>query len=80
MGCGKPVVTSPVGMNTEIVTDQHNGFLADSDEEWVDSLSQLDDDRKLAIELGKNGRQVVPSQYSLQTTKYQWIELLRKTV
>jgi glycosyltransferase involved in cell wall biosynthesis len=80
MGCGKPVVTSPVGMNTKIVTDQHNGFYADSDEEWVESLSQLETHPELSRKMGERGRELVADQYSLQATKNQWIRLLRQTL
>jgi glycosyltransferase involved in cell wall biosynthesis len=44
MRCGKPVAASPVGMNAEIVMDQHNGFHAETDEERIESLIQLADD------------------------------------
>lgn len=80
MACGKPVVTSPVGMNTKIVTDQHNGFHADAEQEWEETLLQLDDDGELTTEMGRKGRELVADQYSLQATKHRWIELLRESV
>jgi glycosyltransferase involved in cell wall biosynthesis len=80
MGCGKPVIASPVGMNADIVTDQHNGLHAETDEEWIESLIQLADNRKLATEMGNLGRELVANQYSLQTRKSQWIDLLREIV
>jgi glycosyltransferase involved in cell wall biosynthesis len=77
MGCGKPVIASPVGMNAEIVTDQHNGFHAETDEEWIESLIQLADNRELAAEMGDQGRELVADRYSLQVRKSQWVRLLR---
>jgi glycosyltransferase involved in cell wall biosynthesis len=76
MGCGKPVVASPVGINTEIITNNHNGLLAKSNNEWAESLLRLNDNQKLAKEMGREGRKLVINQYSLQSTKDQWINLL----
>jgi glycosyltransferase involved in cell wall biosynthesis len=76
MGCGKPVVASPVGMNTEIITHDRNGLFAKSNDEWAESLLRLNDNQKLAKEMGREGRKLVVSQYSLQSAKYRWIKLL----
>jgi len=39
MAVGIPSVSSPVGVNSEIVDDGVNGFLAMNEEEWVEKLS-----------------------------------------
>src|SRR5690606_19473850 len=44
MSLGIPCVMSPVGANKDIVNDNENGFLADSQEEWFDKLSKLIED------------------------------------
>lgn len=41
MGCGLPVVASPVGMNSQIVRHGENGYLATTEQEWIESLSEL---------------------------------------
>jgi glycosyltransferase involved in cell wall biosynthesis len=41
MALGIPTICSPVGVNTDIIQDNENGFLAGTEAEWVDKLSRL---------------------------------------
>ena len=66
MACGVPVVASAVGVNREIIEDGVNGFLASTDDEWVDKIGRLLVDRELGRRLGAAGRRTVESRYSLQ--------------
>lgn len=66
MACGLPVVASPVGVNTEIVTPGENGELATTVEEWVAALSRLIENPQLRHRQGMQGRQRVMDWYSLQ--------------
>lgn len=66
MGCGVPVVASAVGMNKEVVDEGINGFLVQSEEEWLTRLNELIDDCALREALGKKGRIKVEAEYSAQ--------------
>ena len=66
MACGVPVVASAVGVNREIIQDGVNGFLASTDDEWVDKIGRLLVDRDLGRRLGAAGRRTVEDRYSLQ--------------
>ena len=66
MACGLPVVASPVGANTEIVTHGETGFMASSEAEWRDALVTLAEDPDLRRKMGKAGRQRVLENYSIQ--------------
>lgn len=66
MGVGVPVVTSPVGINQEIITHGKNGFLVTNDAEWHAALTQLVADAALRTRLGRAGRVRVEQQYSTQ--------------
>jgi glycosyltransferase involved in cell wall biosynthesis len=66
MACGVPVVASPVGVNREIIKDGENGFLAATDEEWLEKLSLLTRDEALRRRLGQKGRELVEKHYSLR--------------
>jgi glycosyltransferase involved in cell wall biosynthesis len=64
MAVGIPCVASPVGIIRELIDDGANGFLADSDKEWVDKLSHLIDNYALRQQLGSKGRQMIDERYS----------------
>jgi len=66
MALGIPAVCSPVGVNTEIVQDGQNGFLARDSSEWLEKLALLLNDGNLRIRLGKAGRETVEKFYSAQ--------------
>jgi glycosyltransferase involved in cell wall biosynthesis len=64
MALGIPTICSPVGVNTDIIQDNENGFLAGSEEEWVDKLSRLLRSAELRRRLGDAGRATVEQEYS----------------
>lgn len=68
MACGKPVVATPIGVNSAIVQHGENGFLADTLSEWCDVLDKLCEDAVLRKRLGAKGRKIVEENYSLQVT------------
>jgi len=78
MGTGIPVVASRVGIHTEIINDGVNGFLADSDEEWVEKLSQLIENEALRQKFGAMGRRTIEERYSLKVNGPKLLEILRK--
>lgn len=77
MACGLPVVASPVGVNAEIVEHGVNGFLADTRDQWVESLKTLLLDSELRQRMGQASRQKVEERYSLQVTGPRLAELLK---
>lgn len=80
MACGLPVVASPVGANREIVEHGVNGFLAETQEEWVQALSLLMSDSSLRRRMGDAGRSKVEAHYSLQKTGPRFCFLLKSVV
>ena len=65
MGVGLPAVASPVGANQEILCPGESGFLAWTQEEWVEALAQLIEDVELRRQMGLVGRQVVEREYAV---------------
>jgi len=61
MALGIPTVVSPVGFNTELIRHDENGLMADSVDDWVESLERLIVDFELRRRLGEAGRRTVES-------------------
>jgi glycosyltransferase involved in cell wall biosynthesis len=66
MACGVPVVAAAVGVNREIIEDGVNGFLASTEDEWVEKLGRLLASRELRRRFGEAGRRTIEARYSLQ--------------
>ena len=64
-----PTLMSPVGVNTEIIEDGENGFLAETESEWVEKISTLIEDPNLRKAMGEAGRQTVLEKYSVEANK-----------
>jgi glycosyltransferase involved in cell wall biosynthesis len=80
MACGKPVVASPVGVNSEIVRNGINGFLASTSEEWAAALGRLCEDSELRTRMGLEGRRLVEKTYSYQVVAPRIEALLRSVM
>jgi glycosyltransferase involved in cell wall biosynthesis len=77
MGLSIATIMSPVGVNTEIVKDGINGFLAESEEEWVDKLSLLIEFPDLRKRIGAEGRKTVVEKYSVDVNKDLYLTYLK---
>lgn len=74
MAMSIPAVMSPVGVNTEIISDGENGFLASTVDEWVAKISILVEDAQLRTRLGVNARATVLEKYSVESQKENYIK------
>ncbi|MCC2670416.1 MAG: sugar transferase, PEP-CTERM/EpsH1 system associated [Armatimonadetes bacterium] len=77
MAVGVPVVTSPVGVNAEIIRDGENGFLATTEDEWVDRLLKLVRSVQLRERVGRAGRATVLTEFSATAQAPRVLEVLR---
>jgi glycosyltransferase involved in cell wall biosynthesis len=80
MALGIPTVCSPVGVNTDIIQDDENGFLALSEEEWVDKLTRLLRSAELRRRLGDAGRATVEEKYSAVTQAPRVYEIFKSVL
>jgi glycosyltransferase involved in cell wall biosynthesis len=65
MASGVPVVASPIGMNADVLKLGKFGFGASTEEQWIDGLIALLEDKSIRCKFGAEGRRVVESSFSI---------------
>lgn len=64
---GIPAIASPVGVNKKIIENGINGFLCESDEQWVSAIENLIKDIELRKQMGAAGKIKIEKEYSLKS-------------
>ena len=80
MALGIPTMCSPVGVNTEIIQDGENGFIADTEDEWVEKLAALIRSSELRRRIGLAGRRTVEQKYSAEVQAPRVFEIFQSVV
>jgi glycosyltransferase involved in cell wall biosynthesis len=63
---GIPAVTRKIGSNSEVIEDGINGFLVNSEEEYVEACTKLLEDATLRKDMGANARAIVLQHFSIK--------------
>ena len=77
MALGIPTICSPVGVNSTIINDGENGFLADGKDEWIAKLKRLIHSAELRRKIGLAGRETVEKEYSAKVVAPRVLEVFR---
>lgn len=80
MAAGIPAIASPVGINTEIIKDGINGFLADSQGEWINKISFLIDNKSLVDKICKEAKRTVEEDYSTKANASKLIKVIKEVL
>lgn len=80
MALGIPTIMSPVGVNTDIIQHRKNGFLAETDDQWFEVLSELIDDKQLRQNIGSQGRKTVVERFSVNSQKQKYVALFHNLI
>lgn len=75
-----PTIMSPVGVNSDIITDGVNGFLASETDEWAEKISLLVNNLNLRKSVGIEARRTVIENYSVEANKRLYLEIFSKNV
>jgi glycosyltransferase involved in cell wall biosynthesis len=71
-------IASPVGVNTQIIHDGVNGFLADGIDEWRIHLNELLTNPIKRSNVGQAGRVTVEQHYSVSALREKYISLINQ--
>lgn len=77
MAVNVPAVCSPVGVNSQIIRDGENGFLASTESEWVNKLDLLLSSAETRRRMGQSGRATVEGWYSSEVQAPRVAEIFR---
>ena len=80
MALGKPVIATRSGGTNEVVIDNQNGFLIDSDnkDQLIEKIKTLMIDKTLKIDFGKNGNKMVLEKFDLKIMANNYVTLYQK--
>lgn len=74
---GIPTVASNLNSYSEAITDGVDGFLANTEDEWVNKLLQLIQNPELRKNIVKNARENILENYSLNERVKQWDKIFK---
>ncbi len=80
MSLGIPAVCSDIGANREVIKNGENGFLAGSEEEWLEKLGKLVHDKKLRLNMGQLARETIVEKYSMKVCAELFADVVFNTV
>ncbi len=80
MGLGIPVVMTPIGANLDIGVHDKNCLFADTQEEWVNAITQLVLNPSQRERIGKAGRWTVEERYAVGVNWPLYLRAVREAV
>jgi hypothetical protein len=80
LAAGLPVVANPVGVHAEMVSHERSGFLAGSDDQWLDAVSKLAVDADLRRRMGRAARSRVDREFSVDRWASRFVEAVTGAV
>jgi glycosyltransferase involved in cell wall biosynthesis len=78
MAFGLPTVATNVGTTPKIIEHMENGWLVDSDKEWVKALETLIKDFELRKKLGQAARRTIVNRYSTGVIKTEYLSIINE--
>ena len=77
MACGVPMIASPVGVNSSMVRDGINGFLASSESDWAAAIRSMRTESQRRVAMGVSARQIFETEYSFAVHAPRFAQILR---
>lgn len=76
MACAVPTIVSAFGEMPYLIEDSINGYIAASEDEWVDKLTRLLRDPLLREKLGRAGQATIQERYSFDAILPQVVQVI----
>ncbi len=77
MACSVPAVVSAFGEMPYIIQDDVNGYIASTDEQWVEKLEKLLSEKELRVRFGHAGQDLVRTEYCFAAVIPKYVEIIR---
>jgi len=77
---GMPTVASNVSPYKEVMKDGETGFLASDNDEFVEKLSQLIEDKSFRKKMAKKAYEDIKENHNADTFAYKWVEAYDKII
>jgi len=69
-----------VGVNREIIQSGVNGFLASTDNDYIEAIGKLIEDASLRKQMGKEGRKTIVDEYSVEANKAKYLQYFNEVL
>jgi glycosyltransferase involved in cell wall biosynthesis len=76
MAFGLPTVATNIGTTPKIIEHMKNGWLVNSDKEWIEALEMLIKNPELRKSLGQAARKTVVDKYSTDVIKMEYFSII----
>ncbi|MCB1024404.1 MAG: glycosyltransferase family 4 protein [Acidobacteria bacterium] len=80
MALGIPAICTDMGANRDVIDHGVNGFLASTEEQWLECFDKLIDDKELRRKMGVNARKTVVDSYSMTRSAKLFADVVCKTI
>jgi len=78
MALGIPTIATDIGANKRVISDSEDGFLVNSEKEWVERILNLIENVDLRRKIGQNARQKVETQFSIKANQKKYLNILNQ--
>lgn len=79
MGCAKPIIGSPVGMNNDVIIEGYNGFVVKNND-WYSAISYFIDHQNEINIMGKKGRSLIDNKYNIEENFKKMIKIFNSSL
>jgi glycosyltransferase involved in cell wall biosynthesis len=80
MALGVPTIATAIGSNFRIIENGINGYLVNTDQEWINCIKELAGNESKRRQIGQNGVKVVEDYFSVHANKKKYLSVLRKVL